>query len=45
MITVLYVLAFLALAFISGLSVGVVYLFAAQLAHDRGRRRHEKADE
>ena len=45
MTTVLYVLAFLALAYVAGLTLGVVYLFAAQLAHDRGRRRHEKADE
>lgn len=44
MTTVLYVLAFLALAYVAGLTLGVVFIFTAQLSQDHGRVRHEKTD-
>jgi threonine/homoserine/homoserine lactone efflux protein len=39
MTTLLYVLAFLALAYITSLTLGVVFIFTAQLAQDHGRRQ------
>jgi hypothetical protein len=40
MTTVLYVLAFLALAYIAGLTVGVMSVFLTMTAHEHGRRSY-----